>query len=89
MNIPGNNVPLIGHSNEPVVLRSECVLTPELRSRLQQWQDETGIHMFTLGNVIYTLGVAALSKILNDNKQRSELDGEVTRIQQETGTPED
>jgi hypothetical protein len=87
MNIPGNNnVPLIGHAGEPVVLRSECVITPELKSKLQEWQEETGVHMFTLGNVIYTLGVAALARILNDKEQRGELDSEVERIQEDRET---
>jgi hypothetical protein len=85
MSIPGKNgVPLIGHANEPVMLRSECVITPELKAHLQAWQDETGVHMHTIGNVIYTLGIAALSKILNDKEQRRELNSEVQRIQ-ETG----
>jgi hypothetical protein len=84
MNIPGNNnVPLVGHANEPVMLRSECVITPELKAHLQAWQAETGVHMHTLGNVIYTLGIAALSKILNDNEQRRELNEEVERLEED------
>ena len=86
MNIPGNNVPLIGHSNEPVVLRSETVITAELKAKLQEWQEETGVHMHTLGNVIHALGVAALSRALNDNQQRNELDSEVERIQEDRET---
>ena len=89
MNIPGNNgVPLIGHSNEPIMLRSETVITPELKSKLQEWQEETGIHMFTLGNIMLTLGLAALSRILDDKEQRRELDGEIERIQEDRA-PED
>ena len=76
-------MPIVGHSNEPVVLRSECVITPQLQARLQEWQADTGVHMHTLGNVIYTLGVAALSRILNDKEQRRELDSEVQRIQED------
>jgi hypothetical protein len=88
MNIPGNNVPLIGRTNEPVVLRSECIITADLKTKLVAWQEETGVHVQTLGNIIYTLGVAALAKILNDKEQRRDLDGEVERIQEDRA-PED
>lgn len=88
MTTPGNNkVHLIGGENQPVVLRSECIITPELKRHLEAWQSETGVHMATIGNVIYMLGIAALSKILNDTEQRKELDSEVQRIQ-EDGPPE-
>jgi hypothetical protein len=87
MNIPRNNgVPLIGGKGEPVVLRSECIITPKLKAHLQAWEEETGVHMATMGNIIYTLGIAALSKILNDKEQRRELNKEVERIQEDRET---
>ena len=80
MNIPGNNVPIIGHK-EPFVLQTQTIITPELKSKLDAWQAETGIHMWTLGNIIYTLGVAQLSKLLDNDRQA--LDEEVERIETE------
>lgn len=80
-------MPLVGHTNDPIVLRSETVITAEMKNKLVSWQEETGIHMHTLGNIIHTLGLAALGRILNDKDQRRELNSEVERIE-EIGPPE-
>jgi hypothetical protein len=78
MNIPGNNVPIIG-SKEPVMLNAQIVITPQLQRKLAEWQAETGVSMITFGNVVLTLGIAQLSKLLDNDKQA--LNEEVKRIE--------
>lgn len=78
MNIPGNNVPIIG-KKEPVVLNAQVVINPSLQRKLEQWEAETGIHMVTFGNIVITLGIAQLSKLLDND--RKALNEEVERIE--------
>ena len=91
MNIPGNNnVPIIG-KKEPVVLNAQIVITPQLQRKLNEWQAETGIHMVTFGNIVLTLGIGQLSRLLDNESTRQELNSEIERIENdpETGTPQD
>lgn len=87
MNIPGNNVPIIGKSNEPVVLNAQIIITPQLQNKLREWQEATGISMITFGNVVLTLGIAQLSKLITN--EREELDAQIERIETEDGSSQD
>ena len=80
MNIPGNNVPIIG-SKEPVMLNAQIVITPQLQRKLAEWQAETGVSMITFGNVVLTLGIAQLSKLIDN--ERENLNAEIERIETE------
>jgi hypothetical protein len=81
MNIPGNNnVPIIGQK-EPVVLNAQIIITPALQNKLREWQEETGVSMITFGNVVLALGISALSKALEN--EREELDAQIERIESE------
>jgi hypothetical protein len=78
MNIPGNNVPIIGQK-EPVVLNAQIVITPQLQRKLAEWQAETGVSMITFGNVVLALGISQLSKAIDNDKQA--LNAEIERIE--------
>lgn len=81
MNIPGNNVPIIG-SKEPVMLNAQIVITPQLQRKLAKWQADTGISMITFGNVVLSLGIAQLSKAIDN--EREELNAQIERIETES-----
>ena len=90
MNIPGNNhLPIIGKSGEPVMLNAQIIITPQLQNKLKEWQEETGVSMITFGNMVLALGISALSKALDNENQRSELDEEIERIENEIGPSQD
>jgi hypothetical protein len=83
-----NNIPILG-GDEPTVITAQIVVTPEFKKQLEAWQKETGIHMFTLGTIVLSLGHAALCKILNNEDERQILDETVARLQTDGPTPEE
>ena len=92
MNIVGpkipNNLPVIGKSNEPLMLTVQIIITPELKASLDQWQNETGIHSSTLGQIILTLGHLSLSRILHNENQRELLNAIAVSLAEANGPTE-
>lgn len=68
--VPCNNIPVIGKDDEPLMLTVQIVVTPLFKAKMERWQEKTGMHVTTIGNLILTLGHAALSKILDDENTR-------------------
>lgn len=63
-----HTVPIIGAGKVPI-LTTQMALTPELLAKLQEWMHRTGFPVQELGNMIYRLGLMALSfNIDADNK---------------------
>jgi len=63
---PGNNVPIVGQPEHPLLLQTATLITPALKRKLDAWTEKKGIAQGDLGLMIMRMGLIGMSTIIDN-----------------------
>lgn len=68
------DIPLVNQGDQPIVLRTDIIITKELKLKLDKLQAGSGIHVSQLGKMIVEMGFAQVALMLRDEDETKRIE---------------